>query len=79
MRVLFAVLFFAIVICCMAQYRAVMAKQFTLVRWIEDDTIGVMPISAVEGKDCMPCVGASIDMHWRGKKTYKAEILRISH
>ena len=78
MKVLLTVLFFAIVIWCMTQYRAVMAKQFTLVRWIEDDTVGVMPLSAVEGKDCMPCVGATVDMRWRGKKTYEAEILRIS-
>ena len=58
-----------------------MAKEFTLVRWVEDDTVGIMPLTAVvAGTNCtsMPCVGAVVDMRWRGRKTYEAEILRIS-
>ena len=54
-----------------------MAKEFTLVRWIEDDTIGAMPLSAV-AEDSRPYAGAVVDMRWRGKKTYEAEILKIS-
>ena len=40
-----------------------------------------MLLTAVVARtDCtsMPCVGAVVDMQWRGK-TYKAEILRILH
>ena len=38
-----------------------MAKEFTLVRWIEDDTIGVMPLSAV-AKESRPYAGAVVDI-----------------
>lgn len=52
-------------------------KQFALVRWTEDEMVGVMPISAVM-KDYTPYVGAVVKMKWRGKKAYEAEILKIS-
>ena len=53
------------------------SKQFALVRWTEDEKVGVMPISAVV-KDYTPYVGAIVKMRWRGKKLYEAEILKIS-
>ena len=39
-----------------------MAKEFTLVRWIEDDTIGEMPLSAV-AKESRPYAGAVVDIY----------------
>ena len=54
-------------------------KEFTLVRWVEDDTVGIMAISAATNESkSKPYVGAVVNMRWRGKKTYEAEILRIS-
>ena len=53
------------------------SKQFVLVRWTEDEMVGVMPISAVM-KDYTPQVGAVVKMKWRGKQVYEAEILKIS-
>ena len=52
-------------------------KEYVLVRWIEDESVGVMPISAV-AKGYNPSAGATIKMRWRGKKEYEAEILKIS-
>ena len=52
-----------------------MAKEFTLVWWIEDDTIGVMPISAV-AKDSRPYAGAVVDMRWRGKKNLRSRNIK---
>ena len=43
------------------------AKEYTLVRWIEDDTVGVMPLSAVNNES-RPYAGDIVDMRWRGKK-----------
>ena len=43
------------------------AKEYTLVWWIEDDTVGVMPLSAVNNES-RPCKGDIVDMRWRGKK-----------
>ena len=40
-----------------------------LVRWIEDDTISVMPLFAVV-KDYKPYVEAIVDMWWRSKQIY---------
>lgn len=53
------------------------SKKFVLVRWMEDETVGVMPISAVM-EDYTPYSGAIVKMRWRGKKLYDAEILKIS-
>ena len=52
-------------------------QQLCLVRWVEDDQVGVMPVSSVS-KDYKPRVGVTVDMRWKGKTTYKAEILKIS-
>lgn len=50
------------------------AKEYTLVRWIEDNTIGVMLLSAVTNES-RPCAGDVVAMKWR--KTYESEILKI--
>lgn len=51
-------------------------KQFALTRWLIDETVGVMPLTAVK-KDQKPHVGAYVDMKYLGK-FYEAEILKIS-
>ena len=53
------------------------SKEYVLVRWIEDESVGVMPLSAV-AKGYSPSPGATIRMKWRGKKEYEAEVLKIS-
>ena len=52
-------------------------QQLCLVCWVENDQVGVMPVSSVS-KDYKPRVGVTVDMRWKGKITYKAEILKIS-
>ena len=49
---------------------------FVLVRWPEDNSVGVMPTSAAEkGVELYP--GAEVRMKWK-KKMYDAEILKVS-
>ena len=52
-------------------------KEFVLVRWIEEDQIGVMPISAVV-KTKPLSVGAVVGVKWKPGQVYDAEILKIS-
>jgi len=52
-------------------------KEFILVRWLERDQIGVMPISAIV-KEHKAYVGAIVGLKWKGKQVYDAEILKIS-
>jgi hypothetical protein len=40
--------------------------QFALVRWLEDESVGVMPLSAVK-KDSNACVGAIVEMKFKKK------------
>lgn len=47
-----------------------------LVRWYEDESVGVMPISSVQ-KGEKVYVGATVNMKFKGK-TYEAEILKLS-
>jgi len=54
------------------------APDFVLVQWIEDDSVGVMPMTAVKAEEKERSVGAVVDIRWKGKKTYPAEILKIS-
>ncbi|XP_019860258.1 PREDICTED: uncharacterized protein LOC100637058 isoform X2 [Amphimedon queenslandica] len=54
------------------------AKSFMLVRWLEDEKVGVMPVSAAK-TGVKPYVGAYIDVKWTRGKYYEAEILRISN
>ena len=43
------------------------AKEYTLVWWIKDDTVGVMLLSAVTNESRL-CADDIVDMRWRGKK-----------
>ena len=47
-----------------------------LVRWFSDETVGVMPISAVQ-KGEKVYVGAVVNMKFKSKM-YEAEILKLS-
>ena len=51
-------------------------KQYILVRWLEDETVGIMPISAVH-KDSqgLTHVGAVVDIKF-GQRYYTGEIYR---
>lgn len=52
---------------------------FVLVRWVEDESFGVMPLSSVppkEREDIYP--GQFTRMKWRGKKLYEVEVLKVS-
>ena len=51
--------------------------ELCLVRWIIDDRVGVMPVSSVD-KNCKPRVGVTVDVKWKGKEKFQAEILKIS-
>ena len=56
-----------------------MPKKFTLVNWIEEDSFGVMPVSAAVISPDELYVGCKTKMKWtRGKKLYDVEILKIS-
>lgn len=50
---------------------------FMLVRWIEDEKIGVMPVSAVQKGNPVQ-VGAIVPVKWSAGKYYDAEILQLS-
>jgi len=47
-----------------------------LVRWLDDERVGVMPSSAVKN-DEKAYVGSFVEFRW-GKSFYDAEILKIS-
>lgn len=53
-------------------------KKFALVRWIEEESVGVMPAGAApKGEDLY--VGCLTKMKWgNGKKLYDVEILKLS-
>lgn len=51
-------------------------KSFCLLRWIEEDKVGIMPISAVK-KDQIATVGSVVDVKYQSK-FYPAEILVVS-
>ena len=52
-------------------------KEFVLVRWLDEDQIGVMPISSIV-KDKAVYVGAVVGIKWKPSEVYDAEILKIS-
>lgn len=55
-----------------------MAKKFALVRWLEEESVGVMPISSAQNPEEL-YVGCMTKMKWtRGKKLYDVEILKLS-
>ena len=52
-------------------------KGWMLVRWIDEEKIGLMPASGVV-KGYTPYVGAVVGMKWnRGKENHNAEILKM--
>ncbi len=51
--------------------------KYLLVRWLEEDAVGIMPSSAVHKED-KATVGAIVRMKWKGKTFYDAEILKMS-
>jgi len=52
-------------------------KTFVLVRWLEDETVSVMPLTAIH-QDFTAHVGAVVRVKWGGRKYYDAEILKKS-
>ena len=50
--------------------------RFALVRWVEEESVGVMPLSAVK-KNSNIFVGAIVEMKFK-KAFYDAEVLKIS-
>ena len=53
-------------------------KQYILVRWLEDESVGIMPISAVhKDSQAQTHVGAVVDIKF-GRRYYTGEILQIS-
>lgn len=48
---------------------------FALVRWLSDESVGVMPLSATDDKEVH--AGSITMMAWKGRN-YQAEILKIS-
>ena len=52
-------------------------KEFVLVRWCDEDQIGVMPASSI-AKDKEVYVGAVVGIKWKPSEVYDAEILKIS-
>ena len=51
-------------------------QTYLLVRWIEEDSVGVMPSTALK-KGQMPSVGVITELKY-SSKFYEAEILKIS-
>lgn len=53
-------------------------KKFILVNWVEDQTIGVMPLSSVRKEDAENiAVGSVCQVKW-GSKYFSAEVLKMS-
>ena len=48
-----------------------------LVQWVEDYSVGVMPMKSVKDKPSVE-VGKIVDIYWKGKTSYPAETLKIS-
>ena len=49
-------------------------KEFVLMRWLDEDQIAVMPMSAIV-KDKAVYVGAVVEIKWKPREVYDAEIL----
>ena len=50
-------------------------KKFAVVRWVDEESVGVMPLSAVRSGQ-KPYVGSFVEMKYQSKY-YEAEILKI--
>ncbi len=55
-------------------------KNFALVRWIEQESVGVMPMSAAPKTVVKLYDGLKTQMHFgkRSKKLYDVEVLKVS-
>ena len=51
-------------------------SKFTLVSWVEEGSVGVMPLTAARDRDKLH-IGAVVPMKFQGKY-YDAELLKIS-
>lgn len=54
-----------------------MVGRLALVRWMKDESVGVMPLTAIQNKAITPFVGAIVLMKYQ-KNFYDAEVLKIS-
>ena len=53
-------------------------KKFALVKWLDEEQIRVMPVSAAPNIESM-FIGSITQMKWnKGKKLYDVEILKVS-
>ena len=55
-----------------------MPKKYALVKWLEDESMGVMPLSAAKVGAADLFAGMKTKMKWNGKKWYDVQILKIS-
>lgn len=55
----------------------VSTMKYYLVRWIAEESIGIMPSSSLHNED-NEAVGAVVRLKWSSKQYYDAEILKIS-
>lgn len=53
-------------------------EMLALVRWLIDESIGVMPLSAAKADESELFVGSTTKMQWKGKKLYDVQILKTS-
>ena len=51
-------------------------QQFILICWLEDEMVGVMPLTSV-AKDEKLFVGAVVQMKWK-TKYYETEVLKLA-
>lgn len=53
--------------------------KYMLVRWVEEESVGVMPSTAVHKEDkAKAIIGDIVRLKWSGKQYYDAEILKTS-
>lgn len=55
-----------------------MPKKLALVRWLEDEMVGVMPLTAAKDDPSTIFPGTKTMMKWKGKKQYEVQILQVS-
>ena len=54
-----------------------MPRKLALVRWLQDESVGVMPLSAAKDDPSTMYPGKKT-MRWKGKKQYEVQILKLS-
>lgn len=55
-----------------------MPRKLALVRWLQDESVGVMPLSAAKDDPSTMYPGKKTTMRWKGKKQYEVQILKLS-